>query len=164
MFMEFSSLHPAIPDELRNTIMGSRLPSRTADFISDGMGFSDVEKFLLMTIPALCDRMDFLTVIMNREIEVAKLGMKIHSEVQEAMGDSQREFYLREQLRTIKRELGDMGSGNDIAEVNRFIKQFKQMQELTKKMPGLMGGKKRHGNPFGGLGGRFPGGRGGFPF
>ena len=56
------------------------------------------------------------------------------------------------------------GSGNDIAEVNRFIKQFKQMQELTKKMPGLMGGKKRHGNPFGGLGGRFPGGRGGFPF
>ena len=115
MFMEFSSLHPAIPDELRNTIMGSRLPSRTADFISDGMGFSDVEKFLLLTIPALCDRMDFLTVIMNREIEVAKLGMKIHSEVQEAMGDSQREFYLREQLRTIKRELGDMGSGNDIA-------------------------------------------------
>ena len=54
------------------------------------------------------------------------------------------------------------GSGNDIAEVNRFIKQFKQMQELTKKMPGLMGGggRKRRGNPFGGFGGGFPG-RGG---
>ena len=45
------------------------------------------------------------------------------------------------------------GSGNDIADVNRFIKQFKQMQEMTRKMPGLMGGKKRHGNPFGRAGG-----------
>ena len=55
------------------------------------------------------------------------------------------------------------GSGNDIAEVNRFIKQFKAMQDMMKKMPGMMKGKRR--NPFGG----FPGfgggrGRGGFPF
>lgn len=65
------------------------------------------------------------------------------------------------------------GSGNDIADVNRFIKQFKQMQELVKKMGGMK--KRRHGNPFGGLGGLGgPGGglpgmggfgrRGGFPF
>lgn len=121
MFMEFSTLHPAIPEELRNTIINSRIPSRTADFIADGMGFSEVEKFFLLTIPQLSDRMDFLTVIMNREIEVAKLGMKIHSEVQEAMSDSQREFYLREQLRTIKHELGDTGSGNDIAALNERL-------------------------------------------
>ena len=62
------------------------------------------------------------------------------------------------------------GSGNDIADVNRFIKQFKQMQEMVKKMPGMMG-KPRHGNPFGmmgmgrrGNGNPFAGGRGGFPF
>ncbi|SDZ78413.1 signal recognition particle subunit FFH/SRP54 (srp54) [Lachnospiraceae bacterium NK3A20] len=54
------------------------------------------------------------------------------------------------------------GSGNDIAEVNRFIKQFKQMQDMVKKMPGIMGGRKRHGNPFGALGGLGGfGGRGG---
>ena len=55
------------------------------------------------------------------------------------------------------------GSGNDIAEVNRFIKQFSQMQKMMKQMGGMTG-RKRHGNPFG-MGG-FPGmgGRGGFPF
>ena len=53
------------------------------------------------------------------------------------------------------------GSGNDIADVNRFIKQFEQMQKMMKQMPGLMGGKKGFGK-FGGLGG-FPGG-GRFPF
>ena len=56
------------------------------------------------------------------------------------------------------------GSGNDIADVNRFIKQFEQMQKMMKQMPGLMGGKRgRRG--FGGLSGLggFPGG-GKFPF
>ncbi|AOZ96291.1 signal recognition particle protein [Butyrivibrio hungatei] len=52
------------------------------------------------------------------------------------------------------------GSGNDIAEVNRFIKQFEQMQKMMKQMPGLMGGKRGFGK-FGGLGGF---GKGGFPF
>ena len=49
------------------------------------------------------------------------------------------------------------GSGNDIADVNRFIKQFEQMQKMMKQMPGLMGGKRglgKFGNPFGGLGGK----------
>ena len=56
------------------------------------------------------------------------------------------------------------GSGNDIADVNRFIKQFSQMQKMMKQM-GSMTGKKRHGNPMGGLGGLGGFGRkGGFPF
>ena len=45
------------------------------------------------------------------------------------------------------------GSGNDIADVNRFIKQFDQMQKMMKQMPGLMGGKKGDFGKFGGLGG-----------
>ncbi len=46
------------------------------------------------------------------------------------------------------------GSGNDIAAVNRFIKQFEQMNKMMKQMPGLMGGKRRGGfGKFGGLGG-----------
>ncbi len=48
------------------------------------------------------------------------------------------------------------GSGNDIATVNRFIKQFEQMNKMMKQMPGLMGGKRGFGR-FGGLGrGKFP--------
>ncbi len=51
------------------------------------------------------------------------------------------------------------GSGNDIAEVNRFIKQFEQMQKMMKQMPGLMGGRRRGRGPLMGMGRR-----GGFPF
>ena len=56
------------------------------------------------------------------------------------------------------------GSGCDIATVNRFIKQFNQMQKMMKQMGG-MGGRRRGRNPFGSLmGGGMPGRRGGFPF
>ena len=51
------------------------------------------------------------------------------------------------------------GSGNDIAQVNRFVKQFEQMQKMMKQLPGLRG-KRRGMNPFANL----PGRRGGFPF
>ena len=54
------------------------------------------------------------------------------------------------------------GSGNSIADVNRFIKQFGEMQKMMKQMGG--GKKKRHGNPFGGFGGFGMPGRGGYPF
>ena len=50
------------------------------------------------------------------------------------------------------------GSGNDIADVNRFIKQFEQMQKMMKQMPGLMGGKRGGFGRMGGLGGMFGGG------
>ena len=50
------------------------------------------------------------------------------------------------------------GSGNDIAAVNRFIKQFEQMNKMMKQMPGLMGGKKRGFGKFGGFGNPFGGG------
>jgi signal recognition particle subunit SRP54 len=43
------------------------------------------------------------------------------------------------------------GSGNDIADVNRFVKQFDQMQKMMKQMGGMK--KHKHGSPFGGMGG-----------
>ncbi|MBQ8054396.1 MAG: signal recognition particle protein [Lachnospiraceae bacterium] len=63
------------------------------------------------------------------------------------------------------------GSGNDIAEVNRFIKQFNQMSKLMKQAGGKKGKRRRNANPFGGMGGMGGfggmggmGGKGGFPF
>ena len=58
------------------------------------------------------------------------------------------------------------GSGNDIADVNRFIKQFNQMSKMMKQAGGAKKGKRRRGgNPFGGMNGMGGmGGRGGFPF
>ena len=57
------------------------------------------------------------------------------------------------------------GSGNDIADVNRFIKQFNQMSKMMKQAGGKKGKRRRNVNPFGGMGGYGGmGGRGGFPF
>ena len=61
------------------------------------------------------------------------------------------------------------GSGNDIADVNRFIKSFNQMSKVMKQAGGKKGKRRRNANPFGGMGGMggfggMGGRRGGFPF
>ena len=65
-----------------------------------------------------------MTILLNREVEVLRLGSEIQSQVHNAMSKSQREFFLREQLRTIKEELGE-GSGNpDIVRIQERMSKL----------------------------------------
>lgn len=103
------------PEELVNAVEATNVPGRIADILSDAMHFSGDEKVTLLALTDIGERLDLLAILMARELEIAVLGMSIQNQVQEAMGDSQREFFLREQLRVIKRELGEEPRGGDIA-------------------------------------------------
>ena len=82
------------------------------------------EKKALITMEKLQDRLHLMTILLNREVEVLRLGSKIQSQVHNAMSKSQREFFLREQLRTIKEELGE-GSGNpDIVRIQERMSKL----------------------------------------
>lgn len=98
---------PGLPDELQVAVLNAGSPARMADMIADSMSFSYPEKLLLLVLSEVRARQEFLAILLNRELEVMKLSMKIQSEVSQAMSQQQREFYLREQLRTIQEELGE---------------------------------------------------------
>ena len=109
------------PEELVNAIEGAGVPGRVADILADAMHFSNDEKVTLLGLSDIGERLDLLAVLMARELEIAALGLSIQNQVQEAMGDSQREFFLREQLRVIKRELGEEPRGGDIAMLEKKL-------------------------------------------
>ncbi len=121
MFAEFSALHPAIPEELKIALFNTKNPERAVDMLGDNMSFDYVEKLLLLTTASIYDRSQFLLMILNRELEIARTGMKIQSDVHQAMSQSQREFFLREQLHTIKQELGEECRNPDIAEIEKRL-------------------------------------------
>lgn len=121
MFGEFSSLQPAVPDELKVALFNTRDPERAVDLLADNLGFDYVEKLLLLTTPSLADRSEFLLMLLNRELEVSKVGMKIQSDVHMAMSQSQREYFLREQLNTIRQELGEECRNPDIVEIEKRL-------------------------------------------
>ena len=117
MFQELMAMQPGIPEELQVAINGSSTPSRCADAIADSVSFSYAEKLVLLTAPSLESRLELLAILLNREIETCRMGMHLQNEVQESMSASQREFYLREQLKAIKQELGEFSGNSDVADL-----------------------------------------------
>ena len=130
MFQELLQFQPGIPEELQIAVVGAASPSRCADTLADAMNFAYAEKLMLLTAPNVEARLDMLTVLLNRELEAGKLGMQIQADVQESMGASQREFYLREQLKVIRRELGEISSNADVAELTERLSRTKVPEKV----------------------------------
>jgi len=127
-FQEIVSFAPNFPEELKIAVLNMNDNTRITDVIADTLNISFAEKIVLLTTPNLQDRLHFLTILLNRELEVLRLGSEIQSQVHDAMTKSQREFFLREQLKQIKEELGE---GNRNPDVNAIMSRLEKTK-LTK--------------------------------
>ncbi|UKI33921.1 MAG: AAA family ATPase [Lentisphaeria bacterium] len=136
LFQELAGMLPGLPEELQVAVFNAGTPGRFADLLADALNFSYAEKLLLLFHTDVRARLEALAVFMNRELEVLKLGMKIQNEVHQAMSQSQREFFLREQLRSIQQELGEDTRNPDIIEIER------RLGELTPAGTGHRSGEK----------------------
>ncbi|MBQ9753878.1 MAG: LON peptidase substrate-binding domain-containing protein, partial [Lentisphaeria bacterium] len=95
-FLELSSMLPGLNEEIVMAVNNAPTPGRAVDMIADALNFSFEEKIWFLSTPILLDRMEMLAILLNRELETTRLSARIQSEVHEAMGESQREFFLRE--------------------------------------------------------------------
>ena len=120
---------------------------KLADLIAANLNLSLEERQHLLEIPSRQRALDALLPLLSRELEVLKLGSKIQNEVVTSMSKNQRDFFLREQIRAIQRELGEVDPGaaeaNDFARSNRgksiFPKRSKKVAlkelERLQQMP-----------------------------
>ena len=131
LFQELAGMLPGLPEELQVAVFNAGTPGRFADLLADALNFSYAEKLLLLFHTDVRARLEALAVFMNRELEVLKLGMKIQNEVHQAMSQSQREFFLREQLRSIQQELGEDTRNPDIIEIERRLGELTLPERVT---------------------------------
>src|SRR3989449_2755849 len=122
-FQQVVSLSPLLSDDLQTLAMNIAEPGRLADFIAASLTTisTPVKQEVLETLDVRA-RMDSLNRILIKELEVLELGSKIQSQVQSEVGKNQREYFLREQLKAIQKELGE---GDD---------QTKEVEELQEKI------------------------------
>ena len=108
LFEKVVSLSPGLPDELINVVGNADEPGPLADVIAASLPTLDNERKqeLLETLDVRL-RLQKLAGMLAKEAEVLELGSKIQSEVQSEMSKTQREYYLREQLKAIQKELGE---------------------------------------------------------
>lgn len=106
-FGKIVSLSPHLPDELQVAVMNIDNPSRAADLIASNINLATSEKQEILETFDTKMRLEKLMGFLNRELQVLELGSKIQSQVKTEIDKSQREYYLREQLKAIRRELGE---------------------------------------------------------
>jgi len=107
-FERVVKLSPQLPDDLQTIVVNMEDSSRLADYIGTNLpNLSIISKQFVLERSSVRERLDFLHTELAKELEVLELRTKIQSQVQEEVGKSQREYFLREQLRAIQRELGE---------------------------------------------------------
>lgn len=122
-FVSFAALNKKYPPEAANHINGLENPGELADTVASYLFLPLEERQKLLETFDIIERMELLLGIIAKETEILELECKIGNRVHNQIDKNQKEYYLREQLRAINRELGD---GEDRASE---IEDFRQRME-----------------------------------
>jgi ATP-dependent Lon protease len=132
MFQEIINLSPSLPDELKVAVVNIEDPSKLADVIAANLNVPLQEKQRLLEAVSVKTRLTLLTSLLNHEVEVLHLGSEIQSKVNTALSKSQRDYFLREQLKAIQKELGESGENSEVGELRDKIDKAQMPPEVKK--------------------------------
>jgi ATP-dependent Lon protease len=133
-FQQVVELGKNIPPESLIQVMNIDDPSRLADTITPFLPLKvEAKQEILETVDAR-ERLEKLSVLLQKETEILEIQKNIRNKVEKEMGDTQREFILREQLKAIQQELGERDErGSEIEEYRTKITEAKMPQEAEER-------------------------------
>lgn len=106
-FLEYFNSNKKMPPETISGIIGVDDPKELTDLIAANTAFEITSKQQLLSQPDVMERMQRLLVILDREMEILEIDRQINQQVRQEMDRHQRDYYLREELKVIKNELGE---------------------------------------------------------
>jgi ATP-dependent Lon protease len=109
-------------------------PGRLADLIASNLGLRTEQAQEILEMPDPIGRLNRISEILAREIQLLTIQQKIQTEARGEIDKTQREYFLREQLKAIQRELGDIDErGEEIGEFRRKIEEAKMPEKVMKE-------------------------------
>ncbi len=134
LFQDIIKVSPTLSDQVKVAAINTDDPARFSDLIAANLNLTLEERQSLLEMSDVKDRFTWLLPALNRELEVLTLGTKIQNEVVTAMSKNQRDFFLREQMRAIQRELGEGDpAATEAGELREQI-DLQQLPEDVKKV------------------------------
>jgi ATP-dependent Lon protease len=132
LFQQIVTASPNLADELATTAAGIQEPGRLADFVAGNLpGIDHAERQRLLEMLDGLERLREVNRHLTRELELVELRTRIQSQVQGQLSQNQREFYLREQLKAIQKELGEGDEpAREIDELRRKIEAAGMKEEV----------------------------------
>lgn len=134
LFDRIVKLSPFLPQEFGVMAKSITLPGVLADMIASIINAAVEEKQRILEALNVKDRLKEATKLVNHQVEILELGSKIQSQVKNDMDKSQREYYLRRQLKAIQQELGENDESKvEIEEYREKIEKGKLPEEAKKE-------------------------------
>ncbi|MCK5347974.1 MAG: LON peptidase substrate-binding domain-containing protein, partial [Desulfobacula sp.] len=128
------ALSPGLPSEMGHMIKSLQEPNVLADMVASTINAPVLEKQKVIELLDVNKRLKKVTRLVNDQLEILEMGSKIQSQVKEDMDKQQREYYLRQQLKAIKEELGETEDESvEIKEYQAIIEEKKLPQEAQKE-------------------------------
>lgn len=134
LFQKVVSMAPYLAEEAYITAMNIQEPNRLADFIAANLNISTAQKQEILETVDVRERLQKVTYFLNSEIQILEVGRQIQSEIKTEMDKRQREYILREQLKAIQKELGELDQQTkEINELREKIEQAGMPEEVKKE-------------------------------
>jgi ATP-dependent Lon protease len=124
-FSQYVELSRKLPSETVNNVSGVTEPDRFADLVASSLLLGTEDRQALLAIPDAEERLHRIAELLAKEIYVLELARKIESDVKAKIDQSQREYYLREQVRAIEKELGE--EGEEAGEVGEYRQKLEKI-------------------------------------
>ncbi|MCF7797398.1 MAG: endopeptidase La [Lentisphaeria bacterium] len=132
LFKELSKVSDHINQEHLALLSNIQHPARLVDRAISVLQLSNAEKQEILEELNVHRRLEKATVLINREIQRQEIGEKIQTEVQEEISKTQREYFLREQMKAIKRELGEDDQTIELTELEEKVAEAHMPEEVLK--------------------------------
>ncbi|PKN29422.1 MAG: endopeptidase La [Deltaproteobacteria bacterium HGW-Deltaproteobacteria-21] len=132
-FTELVEISPNLPDEVLRLCRHVEGASTLADMVAAYINISRESKQEILESLDVEKRIEALILIVNQQLEIARMGQQIQSQVQKGINKSQKEYLLREQLKAIQRELGiDEQGSQEIQELRKRLEKKKLPESAYK--------------------------------
>ncbi|MDR3211981.1 MAG: endopeptidase La [Planctomycetota bacterium] len=132
-FNNLLQLIPQVPSEVKLSAVNITEPGRFADLVAANLNLNMEERCSILEAENIRQRLERISVLLERELQIVELGTKIHEDVKQKINQGQREFFLREQLRAIRNELGDGDDRVEITELERALEAAELPEDAKKE-------------------------------
>ncbi|MBW1859091.1 MAG: endopeptidase La [Deltaproteobacteria bacterium] len=133
LYQKVLELSPYLPKELESLSRSLDEGGMLADLVASSLNISREDKQSILETEDVKERLTEVTRLINRELQVLQLGQKIQSQVKQDMDKAQRDFYLRQQLKAIKEELGEAEEDKTALDEYQAKIEEKELPEDAKK-------------------------------
>ena len=135
LFRDVVARSPQLSDDLQNEVTTIDSPGRLADFVAGTLpSLTTLVRQELLETSSVRKRFEILISELSKEKEILELRNKIHEQVQEQVSQSQREFFLREQMKAIQKELGESDDSQvEVEELRKKVEESGMSAEAKKE-------------------------------